>query len=332
MYLWNDEWLATHTEDIIEPELSIVDPHHHLWKREGMHTYLLDELHGDTGAGHRVEATVFIECGWDYRTDGREVLRPVGETDAVAAVAQTSASSGAAAIRAIVGFADLTLGDAVDEVLDAHIEAGRGLFRGIRHATAFDADPRIRRTHTRPTAGLMADPAYRRGVQRMAAKGLSFDGWLYHPQIPEFATLARAVPDCIFVLDHLGGPLGIGPYEGKRAEILETWRRDIADLATVPNVVMKLGGIGMEIYGVGFERRPVPPSSADLVDVWGGPITFAIEQFGAERCMFESNFPVDKVSCSYVTLWNAFKRIAAGASTDEKAALFRGTASRVYRI
>ena len=331
MYLWNDEWLARRTEEVIDPELAIVDPHHHLWQREGMHTYLLDELHGDTGAGHRVEATVFIECGWGYRVDGPSHLRPVGETEAVTTIADTSAASGAA-IKAIVGLADLTLGDGVDDVLDAHIETGRGRFRGIRHATAFDADPRVRRTHTRPSAGLMADPAYRRGVERMASKGLSFDAWIYHPQIPELTDLARAVPDCTFVLDHLGGPLGIGPYEGKRAEILEKWRHDITELARAPNVVMKLGGIGMAVYGAGFEKRADPPTSQDIAAEWGGPITFAIEQFGAERCMFESNFPVDKVSCSYVTLWNAFKRIAAGASPDEKAALFRGTASRVYRI
>ena len=331
MYLWNDEWLARRTEEVIDPELAIVDPHHHLWQREGMHTYLLDELHGDTGAGHRVEATVFIECGWGYRVDGPSHLRPVGETEAVTTIADTSAASGAA-IKAIVGLADLTLGDGVDDVLDAHIETGRGRFRGIRHATAFDADPRVRRTHTRPSAGLMADPAYRCGVERMASKGLSFDAWIYHPQIPELTDLARAVPDCTFVLDHLGGPLGIGPYEGKRVEILEKWRYDITELARVPNVVMKLGGIGMAVYGAGFEKRADPPTSQDIAAEWGGPITFAIEQFGAERCMFESNFPVDKVSCSYVTLWNAFKRIAAGASPDEKAALFRGTASRVYRI
>lgn len=331
MYVWDDTWLAEHDEAVLEPDLPIVDPHHHLWEREGGPSYRLADLHADTRAGHRVEATVFVECMWGYRTEGPDELRPVGETDLVVAAAEASAEGGAE-IKGIVGFADLTLGDRVDEVLEAHLEAGRGRFRGIRHATAFDPDPRVRRTHTRPTPGVMGDPSYRRGVERLAAADLTFDAWIYHPQLPELTDLARAVPGCTFILDHLGGPLGIGPYEGRRNEVLAQWRLDLAELATCPNVVVKLGGIGMVVYGLGFEHRPVPPSSDDLVEAWGGPIAFAIEQFGADRCMFESNFPVDKMSCSYVTLWNAFKKMASGASADERAALFHGTATRIYRL
>ena len=196
MYEWDDAWLARTVEDVIDPDLPIVDPHHHLWERDGFLRYLLDDLHADTGAGHRVEQTVFVECAWDYRTSGPEELRPVGETEAVVRLGEESASRGAE-MAGIVGFADLTLGDAVDEVLAAHVEAGRGRFRGIRHATAFDPDPRIRRTHTLPTANLMADPSFRAGVARLAAHGLSFDAWLYHPQIPELTALARAVPECL---------------------------------------------------------------------------------------------------------------------------------------
>ena len=332
MYFWNDEWLAHHPETVIDPALPIVDPHHHLWDHPNMDRYLLGELHADTGAGHNVEGTVFVECSWGYRTDGPERLRPVGETEHVDAAAAASVAAGGAEIRGIVSFADMTLGDAVDEVLDAHVVAGGGRFRGIRHATAFDPDRRIARAHTRPAPGLMADPTFRRGVARLGARGLSFDAWLYHPQIAELTGLARAVPDCTFVLDHLGGPLGIGPYEGHRAEMLEGWRRDIADAATCPNVVVKLGGIGMVVYGLGYETQPAPPSSQDLADEWGGPIRYVIEHFGADRCMFESNFPVDKASCSYVTLWNSFKRIVSGASDSEKDALFRGTATRAYRL
>ena len=178
----------------------------------------------------------------------------------------------------------------------------------------------------------MADPAFRLGVQRLGALGLSFDAWLYHPQIRELTALARAVPECIFVLDHLGGMLGTGPYAAKRAVILEQWRIDIAELATCPNVYMKLGGIGMVEFGLGFEQQATPPTSLDLVNAWGDPIRFAIEQFGPQRCMFESNFPVDRMSCSYVTLWNAFKRIAADMSPDDKAELFYGAARRAYRL
>ena len=338
MFVWDDNWLASHVEEVIEPELPIVDPHHHLWEREGMSTYLLPDLHADTGAGHNVEATVFMECGWGYRTTGRERLRPVGETETVAAdacasrVALRADGKPAAVIKGIVGFADLMLGDAVDEVLDAHEAVGEGLFRGIRHATAFDPDPGIRRTHTRPTPQIMAEPAFRAGVRRLVARGHSFDAWLYHPQITEYAALARAVPEGTLVLDHLGGLLGVGPYKGMRTDILEKWRSDLAELASCPNVNLKVGGIGMVIFGLGFEHQTVAPSSEDLVAAWGGPIRYAIEQFGVERCMFESNFPVDKMSCSYVTLWNAFKRIASDASASEKAALFHDTATRVYRL
>lgn len=332
VYVWDDEWLDRRTEAVLEPDLAIIDPHHHLWEHEGMTTYLLDDLHADTGGGHAVEATVFVECMWGYRSDGPEALRPVGETETVAAVAEESAGIGTAEIKGIVGFADMMLGDAVDGVLDAHDAAGKGRFRGIRHATAFDPDPRVRRTHTRPTAGMMAEAAFRTGVRRLGERGFSFDAWLYHPQIPELTALARAVPECTFVLDHLGGMLGTGPYEGRRAEILEQWRVDVGELATCPNVVVKLGGIGMVVFGLGFEQQPDPPTSDELVAAWGGPITYAIEQFGAGRCMFESNFPVDRVSCSYVTLWNAFKRIAAGASPAEKTALFHDTAASVYRL
>jgi predicted TIM-barrel fold metal-dependent hydrolase len=331
MYVWDDNWVATTREEALEPDLPIIDPHHHLWEREGMNTYMLDELHADTGAGHNVVATVFVDCMWGYRSDGPEHLRPVGETETVTALAEND-TSGGAEIRGIVSYADMTLGDAVTEVLEAHVAAGHGRFRGIRHATAYDPDPRIRRTHTRPTPGLMGDATFRRGVARLGQLGLTFDAWLYHPQIPELTELARAVPDVTFILDHIGGPLGVGPYEGQRDEIMATWRDDISELATCPNVVVKVGGIGMVIYGMGFEHRPQAPTSDELVEVWGGPIAHVIERFGADRCMFESNFPVDKMSVGYVTLWNSFKKMAAGASTEEKASLFHGTAARVYSV
>ena len=195
MYLWNDAWLVTNTEEAIDPALPIIDPHHHLWDHANMGLYLVDQLHGDTGGGHNVVGTVFVECTWGYRTDGPEQLRPVGETEHVAAAAEQSVAAGGAEILGIVSFADMTLGDAVDEVLDAHVDAGRGRFRGIRHATALDPDRRVQRAHTRPTPQLMADPTFRKGVARLGAKGLSFDAWLYHPQIVELVALAQAVPE-----------------------------------------------------------------------------------------------------------------------------------------
>jgi predicted TIM-barrel fold metal-dependent hydrolase len=331
MYVWDDSWLASQPEAALEPELPIIDPHHHLWEREGMSRYMLDDLHADTGAGHHVVATVFVDCMWGYRETGPEHLRPVGETETVTGLAEND-TSGGAEIRGIVSYADMTLGDAVNEVLEAHIDAGHGRFRGIRHATAYDPDPSVRRTHTRPTPGLMAEPSFRRGVAQLAPLDLTFDAWLYHPQITELTELARAVPDVTFILDHLGGILGVGPYEGRREEILGTWRADIDELATCPNVVVKVGGIGMVVYGMGFELRAAPPTSDELVDAWGGPIAHVIERFGADRCMFESNFPVDKMSVGYVTLWNSFKKMASGASASEKASLFHGTAARIYKV
>src|SRR6478735_3620436 len=246
----NESWLALRTEEAIEPELPIVDPHHHLW--DGAQPYRLANLRADTGAGHNVVATVFVDCMWDYRREGPEALRPVGETERATAEAALSAESDGATIGGIVSYADLRLGDEVGEVLDAHIEAGNGLFRGIRHATALDPDRRIPRSHTKPTAGLMGEAVFRTGARQLASRNLTFDAWLYHPQIPELTAFARDVPELAIILDHIGGPLGIGPFAGHRDEIMAQWRIDLAELATCPNVVVKVGGIGMVTYGSGF--------------------------------------------------------------------------------
>ena len=327
-----EQWLGRHVEEALEPDLTICDPHHHLWDHPTS-TYLLDELRADTGSGHRVVSTVFVECGSEYRTAGPEAFRPVGETEFVAAqAAMSEASSDAGSVIAgIVGFADLTAREA-DDVLAAHVEAGGGRFRGIRHVTAYDESPDVRASHTNPPPGLMADPAFRAGFAALGAAGLSFDAWLYHPQLPELAELCRAHPEVPVVLDHLGGPLGIGPYAGRRDEVMEGWREAMDGVASCPNVVLKLGGIGMPIFGLGWHKRPEPPTSEELAEAWGDDIRWCIERFGVERCMFESNFPVDRQSCSYTVLWNAFKRIVADASPSEKAALFHDTAVAAYRL
>jgi predicted TIM-barrel fold metal-dependent hydrolase len=329
----HEAWLARHDEAAIEPDLPICDPHHHLWEHP-TDTYLLDELRADTGSGHRVERTVFVECTSAYRPDGPEALRPVGETELVAAIAAESERTAdqGAVIAGIVGLADLRLGGAVEEVLAAHVEAGAGRFRGIRHATSWDPDPGIRNAHTDPPPGLLGDPSFREGFAALGRAGLRFDAWHYHPQIPELTDLARAQPDVPIVLDHLGGPLGIGPYAGRREEVRDVWRGAMAELAGCENVSVKLGGIGMPIYGLGWHQRPEPPTSEELAEAWAPDIRWCIEAFGVDRCMFESNFPVDKRSCSYVVLWNAFKRIVADASAEERDALFRGTATRFYGL
>jgi L-fuconolactonase len=330
----DEAWLQRVNEPAIEPDLPIVDPHHHLWDRPG-YPYLLNELLGDIGSGHNVRATVFVECMSMYRMDAAVEMRPVGETEFVNGIAAMSASGGYGAARVcagIVGFADLTLGDRVVPVLEAHVRAGNGRFRGIRHAAGWDASDEVWTSHTRPHEGLYRSDAFRAGFAHLARHRLVFDAWLYHPQLGDVVDLARAFPDTTIVLDHVGGPIGIGPYAGRTDETFARWTADIAALARCPNVVVKLGGLGMKIGVFDFHRRSEPVGSDVLAEAWRPWIETCIEAFSANRCMFESNFPVDKVTCSYAVLWNAFKRLAAGASATEKAALFAGTATRVYRL
>jgi L-fuconolactonase len=332
----NDAWLALRREEILEPSLPIVDPHHHLWDFPA-HRYLLPELLADTGSGHNVVQTVFVECTAFYRADGQANLKPVGETEFVNGAAAMCASGIYGATQAcagIVSFADLTQGARVGEVLQAHIGAGGGRFRGIRHAAAWqDKTPEVRNSHSNAPQYLYRDHAtFREGFAVLGKLGLTFDAWLYHPQIPDLIALARAFPGQTIVLDHVGGPIGLGWYAGKRAEIFKTWVADIQELARCPNVVVKVGGMGMRVNGWQFHKRSAPPSSQELADAWRPWVETVIAAFGVDRCMFESNFPVDKISGSYATYWNAFKRLAAGMSPDEKTALFSGTAKRVYGI
>ena len=328
-----EDWLAQVREEVIDADLPICDPHHHLWDHPS-NRYLLDELLADIGSGHNVVSTVFMECASMYRADGEEMLRPVGETEFVNGVAAMSASGGygdARACAAIVGYADLNLGAAAGEVLDAHAAASPR-FRGIRHASGWDASDDVRNSHTDPKQGMLASAAFREGLKEVGKRGMTFDAWLYHPQIPELTALAQAFPDQPFIFDHFGGPLGIGPYVGKRAEIFAYWRDAVADLARCENVVAKLGGLVMAINGFGFHKNERPATSAELVAATRDYYLHMIDCFGVDRCMFESNFPVDKVSCSYRVLWNSFKRLTEGFSASEKAALFHDTAVRVYRV
>jgi L-fuconolactonase len=327
-------WLELTQEDVLEPALPIIDPHHHLWDRGG-HRYLLDELVDDL-AGHNVRQTVFVECMSMYRAEGPQPLSPVGETEFVQGIAAQSASGAYGELRActgIVSYADLRLGDAVSEVLEAHIAASPHGFRGIRHAAGWDASEDVANTHTKPPQYLLDDSAFRAGLARLGAYGLSFDAWLYHSQIPELTDLARAFPDIPIILNHLGGPIGIGPYHGHRDEIFDQWQLDIVQLATCPNVVAKVGGIQMaRLNGYDWHERPKPPSSDDLLAENRHWYLHLIEQFGPDRCMFESNFPVEKTSCSYTVLWNQFKKLTRDFPADERAAMFHDTAARVYRL
>lgn len=330
------EWLAKTVEAVLEPEIEIIDPHHHLWDMDPATwgRYLEGDYLADTTTGHRVVGSVFVDCQTMYRESGPEALRPVGETEYVEGVANRFARARRerpGLCSAIVSHADLFLGERVAETLEAHLAASPR-FRGIRQSTAWDAFPGALHPGSTARPGMLGDARFQAGFARLAPLGVSFDAWLYHPQIPELTALARRFPQTTIILDHLGGPLGVGPHAGRRGEIFAEWKKSLAELADCPNVFVKLGGLVMEPMGFGFSARPAPPGSEDLARETRDYHLYAIDRFGPERCMFESNFPVDKLSCSYVVLWNAFKRISAGFTKAERESLFSGTARRAYRI
>jgi predicted TIM-barrel fold metal-dependent hydrolase len=331
------DWLAATQEAPLDPAQPIIDPHHHLWDRPGWR-YLLDDMLADIRSGHDIRATVFIQARAMHRAEGPEAMQPVGETEFANGVAAMCASGGYGQVRVcagIVGFADLRLGDAVRPVLEAHVTAGGGpggRFRGIRHIATWDEDPAMLNPAYTPAEDMLASDGFRAGFAHLAALGLSYDAWLYFHQIPRLTALARAFPTVPIVLDHCGGILGIGRYAGRRDEVFAQWSASLADLATCPNVMVKLGGLGMRLPGFGFEGRERAPGSVELAEHWRPWMERCIEAFGTARCMFESNFPVDKGSYAYANGWNAMQRIASGASAEEKADLFWRSAARFYRL
>lgn len=323
------DWLARHDEAVLEPELPIIDAHHHLYDRAD-NRYLADDLRADTASGHAIRTTVFIECRTRYRASGDPLLAPVGET---AYVAETAEASAQPICGAIVGYVDLQAGARAGEILAAHVDAGKGRFRGVRNVSAWHADPAARGSSREPAPpDLLRRAAFREGFACLAPAGLSFDAWLYHSQIDDLVDLARAFPETAIVLDHLGGPIGIGPYADRRAEVLADWRAALRRLAACENVRIKIGGFGMRLFGFGLHERPAPPDSETLAAAWRPYVETAIDAFGPSRAMLESNFPVDKGTCSYCVLWNAFKRVTHGYAAEERAALFAGTAQRFYRL
>jgi L-fuconolactonase len=329
------KWRSLHREEIIEPDLPIIDPHHHLWERAG-NRYLLDELLADVRTGHNIRASVFVECGAFYRKTGPAPIAPVGEVEFANGVAAMAASGNydSTLIGAgIVGTADISVGAEVAEVLDAQIAAGGGRFRGIRVSTKWDSNEDLNTTRYIVPRGVMQDRDFRAGFATLAPRKLSFDAMIYHPQIPELAELARAFPDTTIVLNHIGGLLAwTRNYRARKEEAIAQWRSSMVELAKCPNVFVKLGGLGMPYLGLGFDKLEAPASSAQLAEVWGPLFAHCIDRFGPERCMFESNFPPDQDSVDYPIIWNTFKRIAARYSADEKRALFHGAAAQAYRL
>jgi predicted TIM-barrel fold metal-dependent hydrolase len=329
-----EDWLAQYSEEIIDPARPIVDPHHHLWDRGGLR-YMIEDMVDDIASGHNIIATVYVDCRSMYRQNGPEAFRPVGEVEFANGVAAMSASGGygSAQINAgIVSHVNLLLGDEAKAVLEAEIVAGNGRFRGIRHSSAWDAEFEVAGMYAKRPKGLLLDNTFRKGFACLAPLGLSFDAWLFHPQIGELADLARAFPDTKIVLDHCGGPVGLGRFAGKREETFAVWKASIQQIAKCRNVVVKLGGLAMCLLGYDFHLRPKPPSSEEAAAAWRPYIETCIEAFGANRAMFESNFPPDKGQCSYQVIFNAFKRIASQYSETEKTALFSKTATDFYRL
>ena len=331
----DEAWLAKNPpEPILEPELPIIDTHHHLWDRGG-HRYFLPDFLADAATGHNLVATVFLECHSMYRAGGPAEMRPVGEIEFVAGQAAMSASGiyGPTRVAAgIVGFADLTLGDRVEPVLEAELRAGGGRFRGVRHSAAWDASEVIGNSEAAGGPHLYRRPEFRAGLARLTRLGFSLDAWVFHPQLGEVAELARAHPDANIILGHVGGVLGYGPYTGQQKEVFTAWKAQMTEVARCPNVNLKLGGMMMRLAAYDYRTEPRPPTSTELAALWRPYFETGIELFGPGRCLFESNFPVDKMGIGWAALWNAFKRIVAGASAAEKQAMFAGTARRVYRL
>jgi predicted TIM-barrel fold metal-dependent hydrolase len=315
----------------LEPNLTICDAHHHLWQRPPA-GYLVDDLLLDLRSGHKIVSTVAVECHYAYRSHGPEELKPVGEVEFLESVANRIAADSTiqtSVAAAIVGHANLELGDGVAPVLEAHIAASPKRFRGIRHSTTWDSSGALRNEAPR---GLLADSKFRSGFAWLKRMHLNFEAWVYHPQLAEVADLARAFPEVTIILNHIGAPLGVGPYASKRDEVFQLWSGGIVEIAKCPNVVVKLGGVGSQRSGYDWHERAVKPSSLELAKILQPYFEHCIDQFGADRCMFESNFPVEKLANTYVNLWNAFKRITQNYSAGERAALFHDTAARIYRI
>lgn len=334
----NDTWLALVQEQALEPDLPICDAHHHLWGKRNHHTaprYLLPDFLADIDTGHNIVSTIYVDSNAMYRAEGPPAMAPVGEIEFANGVAAMSASGlyGKTRVAAgIVGHANMLLGNAVGDVLDAMIAAATNRFRGIRHSTTIDADDALPKHRDAPRAQLLLDKVFRAGIGELVQRGLIFEAHLWHPQLHELTDFARAFPDLTIVVNHCGGPLGIGRYKDMREEVMANWRRDLAELARCDNVMVKLGGVNMTIIGHDWHKRDRPPTSDELLAAAGDIIRYAIETFGTERAMFESNYPAERASCAYGPLWNFFKKVTANFSALDKARLYHDNATRIYKL
>ena len=328
-----DGWLELTQEDVLDPDLPICDPHHHLWDKPG-DRYMIDEISRDVGSGHNIVQTVFVEVDAMYRSSGPEEMRPIGESEWVRGIGAQSDSGlyGRTKVATgIVWYDNLNLGARVEPVLEAMESVSSGRFRSVRHTCSWDEYEPLR-SHRSGWPGMMAETKFREGLSKLIDRGHSFAALVYHPQLSELTELVDAFPNGVFVLNHIGRPLGVGPYQGHRDKVFEVWKKDMAKLAERSNVLVKVGGLGNRVSGFGWDTQPEPPNSQELVEKTSPYYLYTIEVFGPERCMFESNFPVDKNSYSYKTIWNSFKRMTQGFSSTEKTWLFHDTAAKAYRL
>ena len=326
------DWLALRVEDAIDPHRAIVDPHHHFYDG-GFATYLAAHHLADITGSHNITKTVFVETAACYDMALAEHMQPVGETAFAASEADAIDAAGGPPLAGIVAFANLMLGGALDEVLDAHDAASGARLCGIRHTTGIDPSPEVAQGHGSPFDQMMATDQFRAGLRKLVERDWAFDAWLFHPQLLEVADLAAAIPELRVVIGHLGAPLGVGPYRDNRQQVWADWRASMRAVAAHPNAVVKVGGIGMDmLYGMGWVDLPVPPGSEEVAAYWSDAVRFCIDEFGPDRCMFESNYPVDRETLTYPVLWNTFQIMADGYSDAEQDQLFSGTATRVYRL
>ena len=325
-------WLAKRNEAILEPELKIIDPHHHVWDIPG-NRYLFDEVLADFQSGHNIVASVHVQAHSMYRACGPQAMKPVGETEFINGIAAQSASGAYGSTKmcaGIIGTVDILLGEQVMPVLEAHIQAGGGRFRGIRPTVAWHESDQVRALDIAPH--ILMQKSSRQAIACLDKLGLSLDIWAFFSQLEEVLDVARSFPNLTVIVNHTGGPVGIGPYTGKQNEVFSLWRQRITAIAQCPNTIMKLGGLAMRYGGFEFNKLPTPPSSELMAEKWRPYIETCIEIFGPERCMFESNFPVDRGMCNYHVLWNAFKIMTMSCSVSEREHLFHATAARIYKI
>ena len=326
------DWINSGQELPIDSGQKIIDPHHHLWDRGGSR-YLAEQLSKDTSRGHAVTDTVFVECLANYRKEGEKKFRSIGETEFVFNESQRAERLEGCNISGIIAYVDLSLGYEVTEVLTAHNEISSALLKGVRHATAWSSDPNIPVSHSKPSKELMIQQRFIDGVKQLSHFDYSFDAWLYFDQLHELSSLAKKAPETKIIINHLGAPLRIGNWKNKAQEMQALWQVELEKLSSFENVYLKIGGIGMENYfSTQWANKPTPPSSDQVVSVWNEKILWCIDTFGTEKCMFESNYPVDRQTLPYSVIWNSFQKITNSFSRTEKDNLFWQTAATVYGI